>query len=271
MALLGAALRVGGGALARNITGRKKKVNPSAIAPEKMMGQETPKKGGGLVKRPTSKTALAKPMKPLQMASTSAVSKDDPLKVIHVKVLEIESILKGTLAAEKEEQKRKKQELQDQRRAQQEEGLEKNPKKKPDKKPKMPKKMPSGGIFGFIKNIIGSFIMNYFVKFLIDNAKTVANILKVVVSVTDFLANAGIQIFNALATFVDWGYKAIDATRGFIKTIGGEGLAQNFDKVTNLVGTALFLATTIAGSMAVEALTGGGGSDDGGLLDFIRK
>ena len=39
--------------------------------------------------------------------------------------------------------------------------------------------------------------MNYFVKFLIDNAKTVANILKVVVSVTDFLAEAGIQIFNA--------------------------------------------------------------------------
>ena len=261
MALLGAALRVGGGALARKITGRKKKVKPSAIAPEKVMNQETPKKGGGLVKRPTSKTALAKPMKPLQMASTSAVSKDDPLKVIHVKVLEIESILKGTLAAEKEEQKRKKQELQDQRRAQQEEGLEKNPKKKPDKNPKMPKKMPSGGIFGFIKNIIGSFIMNYFVKFLIDNAKTVANILKVVVSVTDFLAEAGIQIFNALATFVDWGYKAIDATRGFIKTLGGEGLAQNFDKVTNLVGTALFLATTIATSMAVEALMG---DDDGG-------
>jgi len=271
MALLGAALRVGGGALARNITGRKKTVKPSAIAPQKVMGQKESEKGGGLVKRPTSKTALAKPMKPLQMASTSAVRKDDPLKVNHVKVLEIESILKGTLAAEKDEQKRKKQELQDQRRAQQEEGLEKDPKKKPEKKPKMPKKMPSGGIFGFIKNIIGSFIMNYFVKFLIDNAKTVANILKVVVSVTDFLANAGIQIFNALATFVDWGYKAIDATRGFIKTIGGEGLAQNFDKVTNLVGTALFLATTIAGSMAVEALTSGGGSDDGGLLDFIRK
>ena len=261
MALLGAALRLGGGALARNITGRKKRIKPSAIAPEKVMNQETPKKGGGLVKRPTSKTALAKPMKPLQMASTSAVSKDDPLKVIHVKVIEIESILKGTLAAEKEEQKRKKQELQDQKRAQQEEGLEKNPKKKPDKKPKMPLKMPSGGIFGFIKNIIGSFIMNYFVKFLIDNAKTVANILKVVVSVTDFLAEAGIQIFNALATFVDWGYKAIDATRGFIKTLGGEGLAQNFDKVTNLVGTALFLATTITTSMAVEALMG---DDDGG-------
>ena len=271
MALLGAALRVGGGALARKITGRKKKVKPSAIAPEKVMGQKEPEKGGGLVKRPTSKTALAKPMKPLQMASTSAVSKDDPLKVIHVKVLEIESILRGTLAAEKDEQKRKKQELQDQRRAQQEEGLEKNPKKKPEKKPKMPKKMPSGGIFGFIKNFIAGVVMNYFVGFLIDNAKTVAKILKVVVSVTDFLAEAGLQIFNALATFVDWGYKAIDATRGFIKTIGGEGLAQNFDKVTNLVGTALFLATTIAGSMAVEALTSGGGSDDGGLLDFVRK
>ena len=62
----------------------------------------------------------------------------------------------------------------------------------------MPLKMPSGGIFGFIKNFIAGVVMNYFVGFLIDNAKTVANILKVVVSVTDFLANAGIQIFNAL-------------------------------------------------------------------------
>ena len=44
MALLGAALRVGGGALDQNIMGRKKRVKPSAIAPEKVMNQETQRK-----------------------------------------------------------------------------------------------------------------------------------------------------------------------------------------------------------------------------------
>jgi hypothetical protein len=96
----------------------------------------------------------------------------------------------------------------------------------------------------------------------------VANILKVAVSVTEFVADAGIKIFDGLATFVDWGYKAIDATRGFMKTLGGEGLAQNFDKVMGLVGTALTLATAITIDAAMNAADGG--YDGPGLLDFVK-
>jgi hypothetical protein len=73
-----------------------------------------------------------------------------------------------------------------------------------------------------------------------------------------------------MVTFIDWGYKAIDGTRQFIKNIGGESWAQNFDKfagaVDNVISVAMIAALATADS-------GGGGGDD--LLDmggdFFRK
>jgi muramidase (phage lysozyme) len=105
---------------------------------------------------------------------------------------------------------------------------------------------------------------------MLDHLPKLVGLVKGIQSVIEFVSDIGITLINALATFVDWGYKAYDATRGFLKTIGGNGLAENFDKVLGLVDTALFLTTVLAGSMAVDAMTGG---DGGGFdpLDFFRR
>ena len=56
---------------------------------------------------------------------------------------------------------------------------------------------------------------------------------------------------NGLVTFIDWGYKAYDATAGFIKNIGGEDAAKVFDKFSGVLTTFANLAV-IAGLSAVK-------------------
>jgi hypothetical protein len=80
----------------------------------------------------------------------------------------------------------------------------------------------------------------------------------------DFIINTGGKLLNGLVTFVQKGQEAHDKTRGFIKNLGGENFAKGFDKFLGAIDTALFLTTVLAGSMAMEAMSGDGGGGPGG-------
>ena len=182
---------------------------------------------------------------------------------IKVNVIKIESILKGTLAAEKKSLDVKKRQESGKRREKQEEKLETKPQaeKGPIKMPKVPRM----GFLDWVKNFIGNVILGYFAVRMLDYLPKLIPIVKFLGSATDFVIDFGGKLLDGLITFVDWGYKAIDATTGFIKKIGGSGAADNFGKFLGLIDNALFLTTTIAGAMAVEALT----SDSGGPGDIV--
>ena len=268
-ALLGAGARGlvkgGGRAMAANLTGRKKTVKASAIAPKGAQQQQQQRKGGALVKSPTA--AMTKQMAPIQQVSTGPVAKGDYLKSIHTNVLVIEKIVKGIYDSEKDNLKAKKQAEKEDARRTQEEKLETKDKKPDKKKPKMPK-VAEVGIFGWIKRFIGNILLGLFLQKAVDFAPMLVGIVKVIDGATTFIADVGVKIIDTLSTFIDWGYKAYDATRGFVKIIGGNQLAENFDKVTGLVGTALTLATAITLDAAADSASGGG--DGPGLLDLLK-
>jgi hypothetical protein len=96
---------------------------------------------------------------------------------------------------------------------------------------------------------------------MLDYLPKLIPIVKFLGSATDFVINTGGKLLDGLITFVDWGYKAVDATTGFIKKIGGSGAVENFGKFLGLIDNALFLTTTIATAMAVEALTSSSDTD----------
>jgi len=185
------------------------------------------------------------------------------ISVIKIKVIQIEKILKGTIALEKKSLDEKKRKDSGTRREKQEEKLE--------TKPNVEKgniKMPSAprlGILDWVKNFIGNVILGYFAVRLIDHLPKIMPIVKFLGAAADFIIDIGGKLLNGLVTFIDWGYKAYDATRGFIKNLGGENFAKGFDKFTGLIDTALFLTTVLAGSMAIEAMTGDGGGPGGDL------
>jgi hypothetical protein len=272
-ALLGAGARAAGGqivksggrAMAGKMLGGKKTVKASAIAPKQGEQQQRQRRGGGLVKSPTA--AIAKQMAPIKQVSTSKVAKNDHLGIIHEKVLLIENILKGVRDAEKDNVKQKKRAEQDENRANQEKKLEAKDDKPDKKKLKMPP-VPQLGIFGWIKRFIGNVVAAIFLSKMVDHVGMLVGFVKVADKILNFVADVGIKLVDALGTMVEFGYKAYDATRGFLQTIGGNGLAQNFDKVMGLVGTALTLATAITLDAAMDAASGGG--DGPGLLDFLK-
>jgi hypothetical protein len=184
------------------------------------------------------------------------------IELIKDNVVKIEGILKGTIAAEKKALDEKKKKESSQRREKQEEKLE----AKPDMSMgsiKMPR-LPRMGILDWIKNFIGKIILGYFAYRLIEHLPKIIPIVNFIGNATDFIIDVGGKLLNGLATFIDWGYKAYDATRGFIKNIGGENFAQGFDKFVGAIDTALFLTTILAADLASEAMFGrrdGGGGD----------
>jgi muramidase (phage lysozyme) len=185
---------------------------------------------------------------------------------IKINVIKIEDILKGSLALDKKQLDDKKKATSKKRKEDIETKLETKPNAESGGKVKMPT-APRMGILDFVKNFIGNVLLGYFAVRLIDHLPKIMPILKFLGNAADFIIDIGGKLLNGLVTFIDIGYKAYDATRGFLKSFGGENFAKGFDKFIGAIDTALFLTTALAASMALESLTGG---DDagGGITDM---
>jgi hypothetical protein len=185
---------------------------------------------------------------------------------IKINVIKIENILKGSLALDKKQLDDKKKATSKKRKDDIETKLETKPNVESGKV-KMPS-APRMGILDFIKNFIGNVLLGYFAVRLIKHLPKIMPIVKFLGNATDFIINTGGELLNGLVSFIDIGYKAYDATRGFIKNLGGENFAKGFDKFLGAIDTALFLTTALAASLAIDAVSGDG---DPGIMDMFGK
>ena len=109
-----------------------------------------------MVPAPVDVSAIT-PISGAEMASTKGGGEEDIINVIRVKVIEIDKVLKGTLAQQKTASKKDKKSDEKQRRKKQEKLLEKVDTGKKDsgiKKLGGTAKGLFGGIFDFLKNIL---------------------------------------------------------------------------------------------------------------------
>ena len=191
-----------------------------AITANKLLG----KKGGALVVVPKS---------PLVVSSVGKLDKipekpkEDVVYTIRTKVLEIDKLLKGTLAAEKVQQKKERQQKENEKRQRKEEGLEKPDKDGDEETPK--KLMPKIGFLEGIKKWITKVLLGWIAFNLIKFLPQIVNFLKPIAAVAGFLIDFAGKLLNGLVTFVDWGYKGLDATKGWIGDKFGEGAAEKFE------------------------------------------
>jgi len=184
------------------------------------------------------------------------------IETMRTKVTQIEGILKGTLAAEKKELDNKKRLESGKRREKQEEKLETKPNAE-----KGQMKMPSAprlGILDWIKNFIGKIILGYFAVRLIEHLPKIMPIVKFLGSAADFIINIGGELLDKLITFVDWGYKAYDASRGFVKNLFGNDGVKQFDQLSSVLNKFLNLAIIAGMIIGGSGGFGGGGGGRGG-------
>ena len=208
-----------------------------AISSKKLLGS----KGGSLAVRP--KTNLV----PLKKQSSSLAKvggkQEDPMLVIKTKVIKIEDLLKGTLAAEKRaaDEKRKQQEQED--RAKQEDEVEAPKTKGKGIKLPIPGKIKS--FWGNIKKFIGTVLFGWLALQLLPLIPKLMPILKMLAATADFIINWGGKILSGLVTFVDWGYKAVEGTRKFIENKFGEDAAEKFDSFMGTINKVLNLVVAL--------------------------
>ena len=245
-----------GAQMARSITGRKKKPEPGMARPG---GGEGGGGGGSaiikakVVSAPASALVPVKKSPNVQQGMGSGII--SILETIRANVKEIDDFYKGTVAAKREEIKKRKQQESDERKAEQETKLEKP---KIDKKPKDMKglKMPKTGILDGIFRFISNVLMGMLVMKLIDFADALekSGILPLLGKIGDFILDIGGKILNGLITFIDKGYEIYDGLRKSIGDNFGEGAQEQFDSLASTLNKVL--NTVFSVGLAISLLAG---------------
>jgi GH24 family phage-related lysozyme (muramidase) len=184
---------------------------------------------------------------------------EDIILQIEKKVIKIDKLLKDSFALKKKQQKKVRIKEEQKEFEDREKELEK-------KKPKKEKGVnlptpPKMGFIDWIKNFVFNTILGFLAVRLMKFLPTLLKIYPVIIGAGEFLINVGGNLLNSLVSFVDWGYKAVDSTSGFIKSIGGEGLSKVFDNFMGAIDNVLEFAV-------MAAIVSSGGNDDsdsGGL------
>ena len=214
-----------------------------AITAQKLLPQKT---GGAMV--PIKKSAITNitpiATKAPPAADPAETEEKDTLVVIKERCIEIDTLLKGSLALDKirAEQSRKKSEKKE--RAEGEEELEKSDNK--DEKKAKSLNLPKISFFDRIKNFIKNVILGFIVTRLIKFAPEIARVLSFLAPIGKFIFAIGAKLLEGFVNLVDFGYKIYDSGRQFIKDKLGDEALANFDKLSGAINTMLNLALIAA-------------------------
>lgn len=191
---------------------------------------------------------------------TKSSSLKDTLTQIENKVIKIDKLLKDSLFLSKKENEKSRIKKEGKEFSEKEKQLEKKL-PKPEKEVKLPS-APKMGFFGWIKNFITQTVLGFLAVRLIGFLPQLLKILPVIINVSDFIIEWGGKLLDGLVTFIDWGYKTYDATRGFVKNLFGDSGVKKFDELSGVLNKFLNLAI-IAGMVA--AGSGGFGGKGKGV------
>ena len=211
-----------------------------AVNGQKLLPQGN--RGGALaVSRP--KVSLVK--KEVKKDITSA---PDTMLVIKTRVVEIEKILKGSVALDKKLQDQERKQREKLLRAEEEKELETKEDKDDKKVKKKKSKIKLGFLDGLIK-FINDVLMGWLLVRMIDWLPHLKKILPILGGALDFLTSTVLGIVNVLGTFLMWGDKVISGSRNFVQNIFGEKGAKVFDAIVGTIGN-LFNTIAILGMTA---------------------
>ena len=192
----------------------------------------------------------------LQEESISVLKGD--LFIIKKQVFKVRDLIQTSTLIKQSELEKKRKSTEKKGAEEQENKLEAKPEKKEGKL-----KMPSAPKLGFldrIKNFLFSVLLGYISIKLLPHLPKLVGIVSIIGNVMEFMIDLGGNILDKVVTFIDWGYKAIDATRGFMKSFGGDFSLKIFDTFTGAVSGVIDAA--IIASIAVA------GQGKGGVLDI---
>ena len=197
----------------------------------------------------------------LQEGSISVLKSD--LFIIKKQVFKVRDLIQTSTLIKQSELEKKRKSTEKKGAEEQENKLEAKPEKK-EGKLKMPS-VPKLGFLDRIKNFLFSVLLGYISIKLLPHLPKLVGIVSIIGNVMEFMIDLGGNILDKVVTFIDWGYKAIDATRGFMKSFGGDFSLKIFDTFTGAVSGVIDAAIIAAIALSTQGMGGGGGPDGGRL------
>ena len=218
-----------------------------AITANKLLGKK--ESGGALAVRPTTSLVSYKGLESSDTKKSESVDLGKTLFTIQKKIILIDDLLKGTFAEKKKRQKDEVKQKEDEKRAKQEQDQEKpDTGDEEDNKLVMPRLSFLDGIKNFLSDVLVGWLTFRLIKFL----PQIMKVLKILGPIADFLLFIGGKLLDGLVTLIDWGYKAVEGTRGFIENIFGEDGAKAFDNIAGHLNKLFNVIAAIAlGVLAV--------------------
>ena len=201
---------------------------PKALLPESKKINPLKLLGG------SSSANKIKPESLTNIRGGSITVSSNSLLVFKEKLVKVNDLLKDTTLLQKTELERLRKQKEKKKFKEKEEKLEQKP---DEKKEKGKLQAPKIGFLDRIKSFIFNLLLGYVVYRVIPLLPKLIGFVKIAMPALDFIVNISGALFNGLVTFIDWGYKAVDSVRGFIKGVGGEKTLELFDKFTSAFTT----------------------------------
>ena len=266
--ILGDVAKMGAGLL----KGKKKKVSGKQVA-AKIVGKKDPVYRQKANPNATNSELDAKKIIPASNIgqSTKVEKATTPEKAavqINSKLIEVRTLLKGSLVLEKMQEKDKKGTREKLKRT----GLEEKAEKDASKGQfglKIPGVAKIGSFWDRIKNFFINVLWAWIAIKMVDFLPALGRILPVIASVVEWVMDLGIGFIDVLGTAVNAGYAAYDWTRGVIGNVFGEKGLQTFDKISGVMNT--MLNSTMALGLAMVALSNEFGSSVGDWIKGTRS
>tara|TARA_B100002019_G_scaffold183760_1_gene158571 strand:+ start:984 stop:3572 length:2589 start_codon:yes stop_codon:yes gene_type:complete len=215
-----------------------------AIASQKLLPQS---RSGAMV--PIKKTAITRITPIAKKKAVPTEGSKDTLVVIKERCIEINTLLKGSLALDKIRADRQRKKVEQQKRAGQEDNLESKKKGKEEKGSGL--SMPKIGFLDRMKNFIKNILLGFILVRLIEFAPILQKIIPVIAGITEFISDVFLGIIDGLGTFLDWGFSAWESSEEKLKEWGGEDAAKDLNKLGDTLGD-LFNAIAIVGMVAAR-------------------
>lgn len=219
-----------------------------AITAQKLLPQS---KSGAIV--PMKRTAITRITPIAKKTAVPAGESKDTLVVIKERCIEINTLLKGSLALDKIRADKQRKKVEQQKRAGQEDKLESKKKGKEEKGPGL--SMPKIGFLDRMKNFIKNVLLGFILVRLLEFAPILQKIIPVIAGVIEFISNVFLGIIDGLGTFLDWGFTAWESSEKKLKEWGGDEAVARFNALGDALGN-LFNAILIVG-MTTAKINGG--------------
>ena len=248
LALLGGAARAvggqmvksGGRAMAKKMMSRGDKKQKRSVSGGS--AKQDGGRSGALAIRPKTTLIPASVVKATDTKTTS-VGSDGILVTIYKKVVEIDKLLKGTLAEEKALTKEKTKQDKREDRDKRESKLEK--KKTKEEKKQKGLSLPGLSFFDRIKKFITTIIGGFILQKLVDFAPQLGEIIKVINTGLDVGVKAILGVVDAAGTFLLGAYDLYDQTKDWVGVKEGEDAEKKFgqfgEKLKNLLNAILIV------------------------------